>query len=201
MSTVNQPEVGEDVVTQDTVGMDFSEDERTALIRQADLLGIQFHPSLSTDKLRDRVRAKLSETAADLSSGQTQPSRLEETKEESENERRARLRADAARLIRVHITCMDPAKKEYQGEVFTAGNAVVGSFRKFVLFNEPYHIPNIIYKQLLDKKCQIFVDVKGDRGQKTRKGKQINAYAIQVLPPLTPEELAELREDQRARKD
>lgn len=177
----------------------FTQDERATLERQADLIGVAFHPNISTDKLRERVAAKLNETASDVSTGQTQEPTVGAAKTESENERRIRLRKEASKLVRVQITCMDPMKKEYQGEIITAGNAVVGSFRKFVLFNEPYHIPNIILKQLQEKQCQIFTTVKGERGQRVRKGKMIKAYAIQVLPALTQEELNELAADQRAR--
>lgn len=176
------------------------EDERAGLIRQADILGVTFHPNISTDKLRERVTEALRATAGDLSTGQTQAPTVEPTKVETENARRLRLRAEASALVRVQITCMDPSKKEYQGEIFTAGNSVVGSFRKFVLFNEPYHVPQIILSQLEDKQCQIFITVKGDRGQRHRKGKLIKAYAIQKLPPLTEVELQELADDQRARK-
>lgn len=176
------------------------EDERTALIRQADRLGVAFHPNISTDKLRERVKASLTDIAQEVSDGQTQEPTVELTKEQSENARRMALRDEARRLVRVVITCMDPMKKEFQGEIITAGNAVVGSFRKFVLFNEPYCIPNIILKQLKEKQCQIFTTVKGENGQKFRKGKQIKAYAIQELPMFTEEELAELAADQRARK-
>lgn len=176
------------------------EDERTALIRQADRLGVAFHPNISTDKLRERVKASLSDIAQEVSDGQTQEPTVELTKEQSENARRMALRDEARRLVRVVITCMDPMKKEFQGEIITVGNAVVGSFRKFVLFNEPYCIPNIILKQLKEKQCQIFTTVKGENGQKFRKGKQIKAYAIQELPMFTEEELAELAADQRARK-
>lgn len=178
----------------------FTEDERAGLIRRADVLGVQFHPNISTDKLRERVTEALRATASDVSIGQTQEPTVEATAVESENARRLRLRAEASKLVRVQITCMDPSKKEYQGEIITAGNSVVGSYRKFVLFNEPYHIPQIILSQLEEKQCQIFVTVKGDRGQKHRQGKLIKAYAIQKLPPLTTEELKELADDQRARK-
>lgn len=190
----------EPVVPDNGDEIQFTQDERETLIRQADLLGLQFHPNIGTDKLRERIQAALKDKAADLTDGQTQGSTLEAAKTETENERRLRLRAEAAKLVRVQITCMDPAKKEYQGEIITAGNSVVGSFRKFVLFNEPYHIPHIILEQLKAKECQIFVTVKGDRGQRHRKGKMIKAYAIQELPPLTAEELEELAADQRARK-
>lgn len=176
------------------------EDERATLTRQAELLGVQFHPNISTDKLRERVVVALRATATDMSTGLTQEPTIEASVVESENVRRLRLRKEAGKLIRVQITCMDPSKKEYQGEIITAGNSVVGSYRKFILFNEPYHVPNILLAQLEEKQCQIFVTVKGDRGQKHRQGKMIKAYAIQRLAPLTEEERKELGDDQRARK-
>lgn len=186
------------VVPENGEEIQFTQDERAVLIRQADLLGVSFHPNISTDKLRERVTQAIADSQA--GTGQTQEPHVPEAKTETENQRRIRLRADASRLVRVQITCMDPMKKEFQGEIFTAGNSVVGSYRKFVLFNEPYHVPNIILKQLQDKKCQIFTTVKGERGQKHRQGKMINAYVVQILPALTAEELQDLADDQRARK-
>lgn len=183
------------VELETSADLEIFQDERASLIRQADAMGVSFHPNISTDKLRERVVNALNGTDA-----QSQAPLIEAAKTESENERRIRLRAEASKLIRVHVTCMDPMKKEYQGEIITAGNSIVGSYRKFVLFNEAYHLPYIILKQLEDKQCQIFTTAKNDRGQSVRKSKLIKAYSIQYLPQLTAEELAELAADQRARK-
>lgn len=108
--------------------------------------------------------------------------------------------SDLLRLLRVNVTCLDPMKKEYKGEIFTVGNDVIGSVKKYVPFNttDGWHVPAIIVQQLRDKECQIFQSVKNDKGQEIRTGKTIKAYIVQELPPLTPEELAELAKVQSA---
>lgn len=120
------------------------------------------------------------------------------TKPETTAEKNARMRKDAAKLVRCRITCMNPAKTEYEGEIFTVSNSIVGTFRKYVPYNadEGWHIPKIIFDHLQEKQCQVFHTVKDDRGRKVRKGKLIREFAIEVLPPLTKEELEDLAQRQ-----
>ena len=162
-------------------------DELTSLKKRADLMGISYHPSIGLEKLRDKVNATIT-SAEDPK--QDEPV---QAPAESEAAKRLRLRNEAAALVRIRITCMNPAKKEWDGEIITAGNTAVGTFKKFVPFNvdDGWHVPTIIYKQLRDRMCQIFV-TKVVNGEKSRRGKMIKEFAIEVLPQLTTEELAEL---------
>lgn len=113
---------------------------------------------------------------------------------------RLRKRNHALALIRVNLTCMNPAKREWDGEIFTVGNGLIGSISKFVPFNteDGWHIPRIMYNMLRDRECQIFVTITDERRNKVRKGKMIKEFAISVLDPLTPEELKELADRQAA---
>lgn len=88
---------------------------------------------------------------------------------------------------------MNPFKNEWEGEIFTAGNAAVGTF-KSMFFNadEGWHVPRIIYNQMAERQCQVFVTRKDDRGRSIREGKLIKEFAIEALDPLTIDELAEL---------
>ncbi|MDR8464433.1 hypothetical protein FPK40_22970, partial [Acinetobacter baumannii] len=88
--------------------------------------------------------------------------------------------------------CHDPMKKEYHGEIFTVMNSVVGVFKEFVQFDEPWHVSNIILKHIEESTYQQFYTVKDSRGNKSRKGKLVKAYSIEYLPPLTKEELEAL---------
>lgn len=102
-------------------------------------------------------------------------------------------------LRRVMIQCMDPAKREWPGEIISVGSAKLGTFKKFIPFNQkPYHIPQIIYDFLKERKCTIFNTEMAGPGmrQKVRKAAQINAFNIVDLPPLTEDELEELRKQQ-----
>lgn len=169
-------------------------DELTALKARADLLGIKYHPSISLEKLRDKVNAAVSgeEEAATEDAVATTPAA------ETEDEMRVRLKREANELVRINVTCMNPAKAEWDGEIFTAGNSLVGSFTKYVPFNttEGYHVPRIIYNQLVQRECQIFVTVRHPNGGQGKQGKLIKEFAIQELPMLTLDELHDLAQRQ-----
>lgn len=168
-------------------------DEMSVLKARATLLGVTFHPSISLAKLREKVNAV---------AASTEEPQEEKESEESVSERRARKRKEASELIRIRVACMNPAKKEWDGEIISAGNSLVGTYTKFVPFNaeDGYHVPHIIYQQLLDRQCQIFVSHRDERGNTTRKGKLIKEFAIEVLPKLTKEELTELAQRQAMAK-
>lgn len=70
----------------------------------------------------------------------------------------------------------------------------MGTFKKYVPFNadEGWHVPRIIYNQMAERQCQVFVTRKDERGRSIREGKLIKEFAIEVLDPLTTDELAEL---------
>lgn len=165
-------------------------DELTALKERAELMGVKFHPSISLEKLREKVNASLTPTEDVAATAETKKfSRLEAQRKASE-------------LVRIRVTCMNPAKKEWEGEIFTVGNATVGTFKKFIPFNadEGWHVPRIMYEQLKERECQIFVTKRDDRGNTSRTGKLIKEFAIEVLPPLTEEELKDLAQRQAMAK-
>ena len=171
------------------------QDELAVLKARADALGISYHPSIGVEKLREKVNAALKKDEA------PQEAPTADAKE-TESQRRNRLREEASKLVRIRLTCMNPHKKEWQGEFITAGNSVVGTFTKFIPFNadEGWHVPHIIYEQLRDRECQVFVTVRDSKGNATRKGKTIKEFAIEVLPPLTEEELKDLAQRQAMAK-
>lgn len=174
------------------------QDELDALKARANLLGVKFHPSISLEKLREKVNAAVT------SEGEAEeaPNTPSETKEETIGEKRKRLKAEALKLIRIRLTCLNPAKKEWEGEIITVGNSLIGSVKKFVPFNadDGWHVPYVIYQQLKERQCQIFQTATDARGNKVRKGKLIKEFAIEVLPPLTKEELEELARRQAMAK-
>ena len=178
------------------------QDELAALKARADLLGISYHPTIGLEKLRDKVNAAItSEGESDSAPEADAP--VQEAPKETEAAKRLRLRNEASKLVRIRLTCMNPNKKEWDGEIITAGNAAVGTFKKFVPFHsadDGWHVPNIIYKQLVQRECQIFVTTTDGAGNKIRKGKLIKEFAIEVLPDLTEEELAELARRQAMAK-
>jgi hypothetical protein len=109
-------------------------------------------------------------------------------------QKRQRLRRQANELVRIRVTCMNPAKKDWAGEIFTTGNSSVGTLRKFVPFNaeEGWYVPRMILQVMQERQCQIFVNGKSKNGVKTREPKLIKEFAIEVLPDLTEIEIKEL---------
>jgi hypothetical protein len=172
-------------------------DELTALKARADMLGVKYHPSVGVDKLRDKITAALTTDEPEA------PAVVETAEEETVSQRRFRKRREANELIRIRVQCMNPAKKEWDGEIFTAGNSLVGSFSKFVPFTDAedgWHVPRIIYNQIVQRQCQVFTTIRDARGNNSRKGKLIKEFAVEVLPQLTAAELHDLAQRQAMAK-
>ena len=175
---------------------------------RADLMGISYHPSIGALKLKEKINAVLTKDTppepVEVSVGGSSEDEESLMKKayiaETPAQRSNRLRKDAHRLIRVRITCMNPNKKSWQGEVFDVGNSVIGMTKKFVPYNieseSGYHIPNIIYKHLKDRQFQMFVKTKLPNGRTKKVGKLAKEFAIEVLDPLTETELKELAAQQ-----
>ena len=166
------------------------QDELTSLKNRADMLGVGYHPSIGLDKLREKVTAAMERQLVD-------PAPVKQ-EAETENEQRFRLKQEATKLVRIRVTCMNPAKSEWEGEVFTVGNSVIGTVKRYVPFNndEGWHVPNIMYQMMKDRQCQIFFAKKTKLGGTVREGKLIKEFAIEVLPPLNEEELKDLAQRQ-----
>ena len=175
-----------------------AQDELEALKARANLLGVKFHPSISLEKLREKVNAAVTSEGEAEEPSNSSP----EAKEETIGEKRKRLKTESLKLVRIRLTCLNPAKKEWEGEIITVGNSLIGSVKKFVPFNadDGWHVPHVIYQQLKERQCQIFYTATDARGNKVRKGKLIKEFAIEVLPPLTKEELDELARRQAMAK-
>jgi hypothetical protein len=176
--------------------MSDSPTELELLKERADKIGIAYHSAIGLEKLKTKVNAALTGDAEEETASKTM------TKEESETISNSQsVVNDASKLVRINVTCMNPNKKEWFGEVFTISNSL-GRWRKFVPFNsdEGYHVPNIIYQFMKERKCQIFVNKKNDKGEPIRTGKIIKEFAIDLLEPLTKVELDNLRKEQAARQ-
>lgn len=155
-------------------------------------MGVKFHHKSSVEKLRALLAKTLSGDAEEEAS---------EAEALSEAQRRVKAREEAMALVRVNVHCKDPNKKDWEGDIFTVSNAVVGTVKKYIKYDTEngYHLPKIMVDMLRDKQLQLFRSVKQPNGMTTRESYLTTAYTIEVLPPLTPEELAALSADQRAR--
>lgn len=109
-------------------------------------------------------------------------------------------RTEALRMVRINVTCMNPLKSEYDGEIFTVGNNLIGTVSKFVPFGttEGWHVPNIIYLMIKERQFQQFSAPKGVKTTRptARVTKLVREFSIEVLDPLTEQELKELKQRQ-----
>jgi hypothetical protein len=161
--------------------------ELDTLRARADLMGIEYRHNTGVSKLRKLVEAKL------------EP--VEEVAENvglTKSQRVAKLRKEALALVRVRITCMNPNKKNIEGEFFSTGSAALGTFKKYVPFDAPdgWHVPTIIYNMLKERKCSVFYSHTASNGKKSRKSKLVPEFSIELLPQLTSEELRNLARQQ-----
>jgi len=163
------------------------------LKNRAKILGVEFSPNIGYEKLATKVEAKIVEIDH-IVAPKNATKAAASSKNESPAQRKQRLRNEASKLVRIRVTCMNPNKREWEGEFFSVGNSLVGFHKKYVPYNsaDGWHVPNIIYKHLKDRKCQVFYTEKLSNGNKARKGKLIDELAIELLPALTGVEIQEL---------
>jgi hypothetical protein len=175
-------------------------DELTLLQERAKKMGIKFHPNISLEKLKEKVASKMEgkpDEEEETKTVQVTPTPTVQVVKPTKAQLRAAKFKEANKLVRVNITCMNGHKKDWQGEVFTASNSVIGSIKKYVPFNVDWHVPTIILNMIKERKYQTFYTVKDSRGNSIRKGKLVPEFAIRELDPLTEKELKELAQRQR----
>lgn len=160
--------------------------ELESLRKKADLMGITYSGNTSLEKLRDKV-AKVQGTIEEEEEKQTVYNSLYDEK---------------MKLVRCQVQCLDPQYKNAGGVFISLANAVLGSHKWFIYFNQPIMITKWAYDYL--KNCKYI-----DRSERGRRGvdglthsKTVNtemqSYAIVDLPMLTEEELKKLAEEQKA---
>ena len=194
--------------------------ELQLLKQRADAMGITYSNNIGVDALKKKINDKMEGTEVNevTKPQDSQPNPLAQTseKEVQGNDNvaaqpqeakpvslRDHLLKDAMKLVRIRISCMDPKKADLPGEFFTVANEYIGTVRKYVPFGEAtdagYHVPNCIYEMLKERQfLQITTKRHPVTGQIEVKNRYMKEFAIEVLPQLTPEELADLAADQRA---
>lgn len=192
MSENQQPDVNEEEEVQ--------VDELTLLKRRADKLGVSYSNNIGLETLKERV-AKAME-------GNKEPEAQEEAEGESADkvqslvELRAEKRKEAMKLIRIRYTNMNSRKKDVPGEFFTVANGIVGTIRRYVPYGEAaengWHVENAIYKMMKRRTFTTTVTKRDDKGRPYNTSVERKEFAIEVLDPMTKEQLEQLAKDQRA---
>lgn len=191
---------------------DESADQLSVLKERAKKLGIKHSPNIGVDALRARVNKALTGEGDDDDAGSDEDDAASENEKPARNltkaERDAQLRKEIQSkqmaLQRVRITQMNPTKKDLQGEIFTVASSYLGIVKRFVPYGEAteegWHVPLCILNQMKQRK---FLQIKTRKdpqkpGHTIVDTKWVKEFAIELLDPLTPEELAQLRAQQAA---
>jgi hypothetical protein len=205
--TNNDTNTGATETTPDAASAPTGPDEFTLLKQRAKMLKIKHSNNISLEALRAKVNAHIAgETAASETHDDDVANPLAgEKPAEKKMSRKMTVRQkqlkEQLRLVRVRITNLDPKKKDLPGEIFCVANEVIGTVRKYIPYGEftdaGYHIPYIIYKQLERRRFQ-HIRTRRKNGQIIVERSNAKEFAIEVLPPLTEEELKRLANAQAA---
>ena len=174
------------------------QEELDLLKDRARMMGLAFSPNIGLDTLRERVNAQ-------IKGEEREKEEFEDNlkKEETFLEMRTRLQKEQMKLVRVRVSCMNPAKRDLNGEFFSVSNKFLGVVKKFIPFGEAtdngYHIPLILFNNLKSRKFQQ-IKVKKVNGQDTHETRMVPEFTFEVLPDLTKEEIKELKDQQEAAK-
>lgn len=188
---------------------DSNEDVLEQLKAEAKELGIQHHPSIGVAKLREKIQthqARYAQPAEPAPAPAPAPVAAApapvaapvtpKVVELTDAQKRRDLLNRCRKLVRVRVTNMNPNKREWEGEIICAANAVVGSMKKYVPYDVEWHVPQLILNVMESRQCQIFSTVTNERGMKVRQGKLVKEFNIEKLPPLSKGELDKLAQRQ-----
>lgn len=187
---------------EDTVNDIAMPSELEVLKQRATLMNIKFSNNISVEKLREKIEAAQVKDEPEVTEAAVNP--LGDTQEAGVKKMTLgqKIRAEQTRLIRVRIQNLDPKKKDLPGEIITVANEYMGTVRKFVPFGEVtdngYHIPYCIYEFLKERKFINITTRKGKNGLPDIRATEAREFSIEVLPPLTEAELAQLAQAQIA---
>jgi len=188
-------------------------DELATLKARAKVMGIKHSPNIGLEALKELVNTRTQEVAKETPATIVTPAPQAPTPTVPENESplqmqlrvRQELIAEQTKLVRCRIECMNPAKSDLKGEIFTTGNRFIGKISKFIAYGEDtddgYHIPFMLYQMLKDKKFLKITreKIKGTNNYVNTR-RLVPEFSIEVLPQLTEQELKELADRQTAQK-
>lgn len=159
--------------------------EREQLKQKADLLGLTYAPNISNDKLRDMIKQAnepLEDNQKDVSSTIT-------TEEAALN-----LRLELTKKVRVLITCNDPLMKDWDmTPYYSFSNSTLTLDTITIPLGVEWTIPNAYVGMLKAMECKIPYKTKDEKGRTITARRTVPKYNINILPPLTQEELDTLK--------
>lgn len=206
MSNVDQ-DLDQDQLDQEEDEQEVKQPTRLESLKaKADKLGIKFKSNISETALAKKIELVL----ADESTAKDESDEVDESEQDDEEEEapkpkpkkldKASERKRSQKLVRVIVRPLDPRRTQLDGELVMTGNSAIGTTGKFVPFNVEagFHIPEIIYNTLKDRTFTEFYTVQDKDGNEHTKSRQKKAFIIEVLDPLTEEEIQEIKIRQQA---
>lgn len=190
--------------------------ELDMLKSRAKLMNIDYSNNIGVDALKAKIQAKLDgeadkeeeEAASEAPVVQAETPAAGELKVdavqviEPVKSLRQTLYEREMKLIRLRITNLNPNKKDLPGEIFTFGNRILGSVKKYIPYGEAtengYHVPFCIYKQLKEREFLNIKTRKDSRGRQIVETAMAREFALEIMDPLTERELARLAASQAA---
>lgn len=164
--------------------------ERDLLKEKADLLDIEYAGNISTEKLRELVN-KANEPLEDK-----KEDKVSNTSDEPVDDL-VKIRLELTKKVRVLITCNDPLMKEYDTTpYYSFSNSSITLPSITIPLGVDWHIPNAYVGMLQAMECKIPVKSKDEKGRPITIRRTIKKYNVNILPPLTPKELEELKQAQ-----
>lgn len=159
--------------------------ELDILKAQADRMGISYKANISLTTLKAKIKL-----VQDGESLEPEASRVDNTTQE---DKAAEVYQEAMKLVRVQITPLDTNKAtNYDCDFFTAGNSVVGNVTRNIPFGRPWHVEQILVNAIKEKTYQQFTTKKNAQGADVVTKRNVPAYSVVELPPLSAQELKEL---------
>lgn len=180
--------------------------ELEMLKNRARIMGITFSNNIRADTLRARIKAQLEgedQQQEEVEASKDGKDAQELTPIQKKMAKRQKMVREQMRLVRVRVTNLNPNKKNLPGEIFTFANETLGAVRKYVPYGEVtengYHIPYCIYNQLKSREFLLIKTRKGRNGRPVVETSMAREFALEVLPPLTEKEIAQLAAAQAAK--
>lgn len=182
-------------------------DELAMLKSRAKMMGIAFSNNISLDTLKERIRQKMEnetvQTTASARDDFPADPAAAPVKKVTKQSLRQQLYQENMKLVRLRITNLDPKKRELPGEIITLANEYLGTVRKFIPYgavtDSGYHVPYCIYKMLKRRQFLSITTRKIPGTDRTSvEQRLVSEFALDVLPPLTPSEIAKLAASQAA---
>ena len=117
------------------------------------------------------------------------------SKEGLKGQTRSEIIKEATKLKRIVLHNNNSRTKELDGFLVTISNDIV-EVTRFIPFEKPWHVEQIIYNHLKARKCQEFRSVKLRDGTEGREAYLKNEFVVEDLKPLTEQELKVLAKQQ-----